>query len=170
MSPLRLLCGRVGLVAVIAALVIALLPATVRAVTPDELVELSRAGLGDEVLVALIEATGMPSPLGAEEARRLKTEGLSDAVIAAAVHASNATRPGPEPEPVPNVAVIGSAPESPVVVEREIVFVPWLVPVRKPGRVPRPPTPYFNGDRGFGRFINDGAAAPAPVASPDSRR
>ena len=170
MSPLRLSCGRVRRAAAIAVLAVVLSPAMALAVTPDELVELRRAGLGDEVLVALIEATGVTSPVGAGEARRLKAEGLSDAVIAAAVRASNAARPVPEPEPVPNVAVIGGEPGPPAGVEREVVFVPWLVPVRKPGPAPRPAKPYFSGDRGFGRFINDGVAAPAPVASPDSRR
>jgi len=158
--------------AIAAAIVAAsLVPATAGAVTTSELVELRRAGLGDEVLIALIEATGVPSPVDADEAIRLKQAGLSDAVIAAAVRAS--TPPpdaaGPEADPAPNVAVIGAAPEPPAVVEREIVYVPWLVPVPKRPVSPRPAKPYLEGDRGFGRFINDGTVLPPSGTARDRR-
>ncbi|HEX7084945.1 MAG TPA: hypothetical protein VF198_01175 [Vicinamibacterales bacterium] len=156
-------------VAVVAA---SLLPATAAAVTTGELVELRRAGLGDEVLIALIESTGVPSPVDADEAIRLKQAGLSDAVIAAAVRAST---PQPDPaasdaDPAPNVAVIGAAPEPPAVIEREVVYIPWLVPVPKRPVSPRPAKPYLDGDRGFGRFINDGTALPPPETVRDRRK
>ncbi len=159
------------LVTAMAIVAASLLPATAGAVTTGELVELRRAGLGDEVLIALIEATGVPLPVGADEAIRLKQAGLSDAVIAAAVRAST---PSPdqawsEADPAPNVAVIGAAPEPPTVVEREVVYVPWLVAVPKRPVSPRPAKPYFEGDRGFGRFINDGAALPPSETTRDRR-
>lgn len=148
-----------------------LLPATAVAVTTGELVELRRAGLGDEVLIALIETTGVPSPVGTDEAIRLKEAGLSDAVIAAAVRASTPPAdPALESDPAPNVAVIGGAPETPAAVEREVVYIPWLVKIPKRPVSPGPARPYLDGDRGFGRFINDGTALPPPRSGSDRRR
>lgn len=137
------------------------------AVTPDELKSLAAAGLGDEVLLALIETTGMSSPVGADQALALQRAGVTDRVIAAAVRASRAApRPSLAPDDLscaacgPNLAVIGGPPD-PVgpTITREVYYMPWVVTVpRGPGR-PRPAKPYFEGDRGLGRFINDGTAA-----------
>jgi len=58
------------------------------AVTPDELAALAKAGLGDEVLLALIESTGLDRAVDAARTLALKRAGVSDRVIAAAVRAS----------------------------------------------------------------------------------
>ena len=135
------------------------------AVTPDELAALAQAGLGDEVLLALIESTGMDRGVDAARSLALKRAGVSDRVIAAAVRASYQPPPVPIVEPVAaapcieceaNVAVIGGDPP-PVVVEREVYYVPWIMggPVRPAHG--RRPGPYLPGNKGgFGRFINDG--------------
>lgn len=149
---------------VIAALAIAVaVPAAAAAVTPEELIELGRSGLGDEVLLALIDTDGVPAAVDPQAALRMRTGGLSDRVIAAAVR-SAARRQSTPPEPATldcsacesNIAVIGGQHEpAPVIVEREVYYVPWLVPV--PAGHSRPSVasrPYFTGDRGFGRFIN----------------
>jgi len=154
--------------ACILGIVLALLAAgPLQAVTPDELTALSKAGLGDEVLLALIESTGVDRVVDARGALALKKAGVSDRVIAAAVRASNVPAE-PLPDMMPpvgcagcesNVAVIGAGPtEAPV--PAEVVYVPWIwpsAPVVRHGRA----TPYFRGDRGFGRFINDGFVEPA---------
>ena len=137
------------------------------AVTPEELKSLAAAGLGDEVLLALIETTGVSSPVGADQALALGQAGVTDRVIAAAVRASQPeSRPSLPPEEPscaacgPNLAVIGGPPE-PLrpAITREVYYMPWVVTVpRGPGRSV-PARPYFEGDRGFGRFINDGTAA-----------
>jgi hypothetical protein len=181
MTALRLL--RHWSLALIGAL---LLSHSAWAVTPAELAELTKAGLGDEVLLALIDATGLPQPIDASGALSLKHAGVSDRVIAAAVRASRPFEPASEPEPTAdclpcpdNAFRDGPAwhqsppgtPE-PVTLAREVyrevyVYVPVVVgqPVR-PTRS-RPVRPYFEGDRGFGRFINDGAALPRdPKAAP----
>ena len=145
------------------------LPATVSAVTPEELVELSKAGLGEEVLLALIDTSGIPVVVDAAEALRLRKAGLSNRVIAAAVRAAAPVLPeampaavAPEPyaDQEAQVGVIGYREPAPPVIEREVYYVPWIVPVRaghgRPQR-PREPAPYLAGDRGFGRFINDGS-------------
>ena len=135
------------------------------AVTPDELAALAQAGLTDEVLLALIESTGVDRAIDATRSLALKRAGVSDRVIAAAVRASHATPAAAViAEPVAdtpcepcdsNVAVIGG--HSPVaVVEREVYYVPWIwgVPVGPAHR--RASGPYLPGYKGPGRFINDG--------------
>ena len=139
---------------------------TASAVTPDELAALAKAGLGDEVLLALIESTGVDRAVDATRSVALKSAGVSDRVIAAAVRASHwkppqastidapvATAPCLECEA--NVAVIG-APPPVAVVEREVYYLPWILAVPVRHGHPRPSGPYLAGHKGFGRFINDG--------------
>jgi len=155
---------------VLVATLLLAVPGWASAVTPDELAALTRAGLGDEVLLALIESTGMDRAVDAQRSLALKRAGVSDRVIAAAVRASNQA-PAPLAEPVVapciecenNVAVIGgSAPPVPVV-EREVYYLPWILgaPVR-PSH-PRASRPYLSGYKGFGRFINDGFVDRTPA-------
>jgi hypothetical protein len=138
-----------------------------RAVTPDELAALARAGLSDEVLLALIESTGVDRAVDATRSLALKRAGVSDRVIAAAVRASHeAPAVAAIADPVAdvrcepcdsNVAVIGG--HSPVaVVQREVYYVPWIWAVPVGPAHPRPPGPYLSGHKGVGRFINDGVA------------
>ena len=170
LSPLRL--------ASLAMLSSVLMASPVAAVTPAELAELVKAGLGDEVLLALIETTGLPEPVDAVAAIALKRAGVSDRVIAAAVRVSQPAQPAGEPELAdcagcPDAAVATPYTPSietptPATVGREVyhevrevyVYVPVAVaqPVHRPR--PRPARPYFEGDRGFGRFINDGVTLP----------
>ena len=135
-------------------------------VTPDELAALAQAGLGDEVLLALIESTGVDRAVDATRSLALKRAGVSDRVIAAAVRASYQPPLLPIVEPVAaapcieceaNVAVIGGSPPPVAVVEREVYYLPWIFggPVRPAHS--RRPGPYLPGNKGgFGRFINDG--------------
>lgn len=132
------------------------------AVTPEELAALTRAGLGDEVLMALIESTGVDRVVDADRSLALKRAGVSDRVIAAAVRASHREAPAmSEVEATStchgcdaNIAVIGAAPVV-TVVQREVYVLPWFwtVPVERPVG---PPRPYLSGRKGSGRFINDG--------------
>lgn len=151
------------------------------AVTPDELVELTRSGLGDEVLLALIETTGVPEPVDAAAVLALKQAGVGERVIAAAVRASRPAQPEPAANcPDCDIGFAGDpyspAPPDPALValEREVyrevyVYVPVVVgPPVRPSRH-RPAKPYFEGDRGFGRFINEPVTLPrSPKA--DGRR
>lgn len=151
----------------IAAMVIGLGSASASAVTPDELAALSREGLGDEVLIALIDASGLSVVVDAAAALQLKRQGVSERVIAAAVRASI---PPPPVEPVADVCWACEPPPpaspavaQPVVVEREVhrevYYVPWVVRPSRPAPS-GPPKPYLAGDRGSGRFINDGVSLP----------
>ena len=148
---------------VVAATFIVALSSPAQAVTPEELAALSRAGLGDEVLIALIESTGLDRVVDAQRSLALKRDGVSDRVIAAAVRASHREPPAPlDTAPFSsdcaacsdNIAVIGD-PTPTTVVQREVHYLPWtwIPPV---AAHPGPPRPYLSGHRGFGRFINDG--------------
>jgi hypothetical protein len=134
------------------------------AVTPEELAALAKAGLGDEVLLALIESTGLDRAVGAPQSLALKTAGVSDRVIAAAVRASHQPAPPPAYESTPvapcdacdaNVAVVGGTTEV-AVVEQQVSYQPWIWAVPVHGGRRGPQRPYLDGYKGFGRFINDG--------------
>lgn len=134
------------------------------AVTPEELAALARAGLGEEVLLALIESTGLDRVIDAERSLGLKRAGVSDRVIAAAVRASHRTPAVTVPiaeaaaqclDCEANIAVIGDKPPV-TIVQREIYYLPFMWGVRAGRPSGRPAAPYLAGDRGFGRFINDG--------------
>ena len=141
-------------------LLIACLSARVLAVTPEELVRLRGAGLGDEVLLALVDATGVQGRVGADEALDLGRAGLSDRVIAAAIRRSAVdaaaeaqTVPSPEMPPGPISAI---PPEPPIVVvtQQVPVFVPWVVVPARVRGAHEAPKPTLGDYKGFGRFIN----------------
>jgi hypothetical protein len=67
-------------------------PPVARTVTAEELVHLRANGLGDEVLVALIESQGAVFPLAASDLLALRQRGLSDRVLTAMLRGG---RPAP---------------------------------------------------------------------------
>src|SRR3954462_10193256 len=172
---------------ILAALLVVITPARGGAVTLEDLIALSAQGLGDEGLVAVIDADRTvfhPSP---EQVMQVKKAGLHDAVIVkmlgtAREFADDAAAPPP-------VVVIGERPSAPVVAEAVtnpfFVVVPFPVAVAGAPRppharapeaaVPRPAEPRTFGrfindgwveGLGFGRFINDGTIPPAGAARP----
>ena len=172
-----------GRIAVAAALVTLLSASPARAISVNEIIELSRAGVSEDVLVALVQTGRTVFTLDAAQILALKTAGVSDRVVVAmtetgrtaggmpaepatAVEQGASAEPGPPPDqqslPAPR-GVAGEAPPgeeqapAPAVV---VVPAPILVPyvVSLPGQSGRsgPPQPYLPGYRGFGRFINDG--------------
>lgn len=70
------------------------------AVTIRDLIELSRAGLTDQVLLALIEVDRSVFTMDAATVKQLKEAGVSEAVIVALIR-SGRTPPALEPEPAP---------------------------------------------------------------------
>ena len=105
------------------------------AVTVQEIVDLTKAGLGDEILLALIEVDGSVFSIDRETLTMLKREGVSERVIVAMVR-SGRTRPVDDAVPPPVVEVAEAPPPPPVVViehrDREVpvpVAVPVYVPV-----------------------------------------
>jgi hypothetical protein len=90
------------------------------AVSINDIIALSRAGLGDEVLLALIEVEGRVFTIDKSTLTRLKEAGISERVIVAMVK-SGRTRP-PEPESG-SVAPPTDDPRNP----RESAFEPQVV-------------------------------------------
>jgi len=130
----RLLKVVARLVLVVSA--IALFGARAEAVTLREIIELTRAGLTDDVLLALIEIDQRVFPVDPDTLKMLKDAGVSPAVIVAIVKSGRQPRPQPEPpllaetvppDPAPPQVVVV---EKPVLIEREVVQeVPVAVPV-----------------------------------------
>jgi hypothetical protein len=136
------------------------LPATALAVTPEELARLRAAGLGDQVLLALVDTTGVQGRVGADEAMDLARAGVSDRVIAAAIRraAADEARALLPPEPVVEqtpLEAIPPAPEPSVVTEFvPVPVVPWVALPAVPRRPHRPAKPTLGDYKGPGRFIN----------------
>ena len=108
----------------------------VEALTIRDVIELSRAGLGEEVLLAMIEVDGGVYQIDTATLKSLKAAGVPERVIVALVR-SGRERPAP-PIPVAAPAEAPRAPEPQVVVidhqseqpPREVVVpVPIYVPV-----------------------------------------
>jgi len=159
------------IVAACAGLLVAGTPRIASAVSTRDLIELSKAGLGDEVLVALIEADGTIFNLDAPKILELRGAGVSERVITAmlkntrrdapspgtvdAPAAAAPTAPSPGQAGDPYFVVIGEQPParqpepSPMYV---LPWIPWANTFGRPARTARPTMQY----RGFGRFINDG--------------
>jgi hypothetical protein len=120
-------------------LILSLLPARAEALTVRDVVELTRAGLGEEVLLALIEVDRSIFPIDAATIKQLKANGVSERVIAAMVRSGRetppdpiATDPAPQPAaPQPQVIVIEhrDPPEVREVVHEVPVAVPVYIPV-----------------------------------------
>jgi hypothetical protein len=88
------------------------------AVTLQEIIDLTRAGVADEVLLALIEVDQRVFPVDPETLSNLKQAGVSPAVMVAIVKSGRAQRPLPEPA---DVVTAEPPPPDPqvVVIERE---------------------------------------------------
>jgi hypothetical protein len=134
----------------IALFAIALLGAgRAEAVTIRELIDLSKAGLGDEVLIALIEVDRRVFTVDPATVKQLKEAGISDAVIVALIRTA---KPVVEQPVAPVAAPEPRQPEVLVVEHRDPAPAPapapaaYPVPVAVPVYVPVP-TP----SRGLGR-------------------
>jgi hypothetical protein len=131
----RLLCVFVAL--------LALPSARADALTIRDVVELTRAGLGEEVLLALIEVDPSVFPIDTATLKDLKEAGVSQRVIIAMVRSART------PPPVAQDPVIAQMPPQPpepqvVVIDhrdervREVpVVVPVYIPVVQRSRIPR---------------------------------
>ena len=111
-------------------LVLGCIPATASAVTVQDIVALTKAGVPDTVLTAVIDADRTMFTLSPEEIIRLRKAGVSDRVLLKMIGSRREFAP-PEPEPLPpseqqptEVVVVGSAPDSPLTQQTTIVPYP----------------------------------------------
>ena len=126
-----------------ALVVLSLSAVRAEAVTAKDILDLTRAGLGEEVLLALIEVDGSLFTIDTETLKNLKAAGVSDRVLEAMVRSgrtSQAASPESnwapvEPEP-PQPQVIVIEHERPIV-EQVAVPVPVYIPVASSPHVRR---------------------------------
>lgn len=118
-------------------------PGNAHALTIRDIIELARTGLGDDVLLALIEVDRGVYPTDAATLKQLKAAGVSDRVLVALVRSGRETMVEVAPSPVeppdapaPQVVVIDHH-DQPVERVREVpvpVAVPIYIPVGPRGR------------------------------------
>ena len=137
------------LASALALALVACIPTTAGAVSIRDLVELSRAGLSDEVLVALIEADDTDFALDAPRILELRQQGVSERVITAMLKSGRSTAeagPGdvaqaavaaPPGEPDPYFVVIGEKPPAPAPRPQLVLVVPWTPVIGKPPSRPQ---------------------------------
>ncbi len=134
------------------ALVLALIPAAASAVTVQEIVALSKAGVSEPVILALIDRDKTIYALGADELVALSRNGLSEAIMLSMLRSGRQEPPPQEPAPVapepvytePNVVVVGHGPERPNAADPYAASaaaypVPYAVPYLVPYLVSAPP-------------------------------
>jgi hypothetical protein len=127
---------RLLLVAVVSLMTSIATPAA--ALTVHDVMELTRAGLGDEILLALIDVDPSVFPIDAATLKKLKDAGVSERVIIAMIRSARTPMPAPEPLAAPiEQAAPAPAPQPQVVVIEhhdapEVREVPVAVPVYIP--------------------------------------
>ena len=132
-------------------LLLALMPAPASAVTIQQVVALSKAGVSDEVVLALIDRDNTIFAIDPEQLVALKRDGLSETVVLAML------RSGRQELPVPSQAASAEA-------NRVLPTEPLLVIV---GHGPDRPNTYHGFDTiGAPRFFGYGSPAVVPYAFP----
>ena len=166
----------------LAAVALTLAAVPVDALSVADLVELSRANVGDAVLVELIELDRRQPPPSATDILTLQAAGVSETVMIAFVrNARRAETPAVSPhtpadvergDATPNVAAASRVVSPPGAVTGPMWSAPfWVpIPVVVPGTVVESraagmsrAAPTLDQQPGFGRFMNDGwRPGPAP--------
>jgi hypothetical protein len=97
--------------AVLIVLFAAFTAVSAQAVTLKDIIELTKAGLGDDVLLALIEVDGGVFDVDTATLTRLKAAGVSEKVIVALVRSGRVRPAADEPQTLTNVVAVQQAPE-----------------------------------------------------------
>jgi hypothetical protein len=115
---------------------LALAPGYAEAVSVEDLIALSRAGLGDEVLVALVETGGSIYTLSTQQIVDLKRAGVSERVIVLMLRQGRTSGEAPQPPTASSSAA--AAHDPPYGSVWQAGGVPDIVP---PGATIAPPGP-----------------------------
>jgi hypothetical protein len=91
------------------------------AITLTEIIELSRAGISDDVLLALIEVDQRVFAIDPATLKTLKDAGVSAPVIVAIVKSGRTPQPQPEPQPLVDLRVPDPPDPQVVFVDRPVV-------------------------------------------------
>ena len=136
------------------ALMLTMGAASAEALSVRDIVELSKSGLGDELLLALIDVEKKVFPVDTATLKTLKDAGVSERVILAMIRSGRLPEPVPVPEPPAAQYVPPPAPAPQVVViehrepeasrVREVaVPVPYYIPVYVRPHPPVLPQPHY---------------------------
>ena len=112
-----------------------LFPPVASALTVRDVVELTRAGLGEDVILALIEVDPSVFPIDTATLKTLKQAGVSPRVIAAMVRSGRTQPPPSEEPPAPIIESRNPEPQVVVIDHRdapEVREVPVAVPIYIP--------------------------------------
>ena len=135
------------------------------ALTIRDIVELTKAGLGEDVLMALIEVDRTVFAIDRETITSLKQAGVSERIIVAMIRSGRAPEPAsvPEPslraaeparaEPVPQVIVVDREPRVEI---REVPVPVYMTPIYRT-RGAYGPTRYDTVPRLYGTTPNTGS-------------
>jgi hypothetical protein len=163
-------------------LTLVVLPASADAVTIRDIIALSKAGLSDEILSAVIDADRTIFTLDAEQILELRRAGVSDAVLLKMVRSRRDFDQQPAPteaasestpqEVAPQVVIIGGDSKKDTAdvadagnrqhgfgaFDGRYYYVPFPLWGTAAPHPPRGPAAPFLApeQRGFGRFMNDG--------------
>ena len=127
-------------------------PAAASAVTIDEVVALSKSGVSEEVIVAVIERDQTLFTMSPALLMKLQRDGLSDRVLLALIKSGRPSEPPPPVSPAapvtasvpppPAIAVVGHGPQPPNASESELIAADATqgppLPVPPPVFVPVP--------------------------------
>jgi len=155
--------------------VLALVPTSASAVSVQEIVWLSKAGVSEQVVLALIDRDKTIFAIDPAELVSLKDEGVSETIILAMLRSGRQPLPGaeqvektssPTALPVPDVVIVGHGPDRPNGYQKPVfvvanvfpyLLVPALCPLPAPSATVRPSIlPPATGT--FGRFMSDPTA------------
>jgi hypothetical protein len=107
--------------------------------TVEQVIQISKAGLGEEALLALIEVNRPVFPVDVDTLKRLKEAGVAPKVIVAMIRSGRTEPPAPPAMPGPADSVEPALPVPPVVVvEPREEPVVREVPVAYPVYIPVP--------------------------------
>jgi hypothetical protein len=129
-------------------------PAVASALTVADIVALTKAGVSDTVILALIDRDKPIFTIAPDDLVALKSDGVSEPVVLAMLRSGREDTPAPPPPPAETlfplppaepIVVVGSGPDRPHVGRPEDsvnygtpYMVPYVVPVPVPGRSFRP--------------------------------
>lgn len=168
--------------AILLAVLVVLAPAAASAVTVEQVVALSRGGVSEPVILALIDRDRTIFTLEPEELVRLKQQGVSEAVVLAmlksgreegeqtarAEAASRASMILSALSPVPDVVIVGHGPDRPDTVHPDGFYSapggPEFVFPYVPPYVSAYGVPYASSYAG--PYSSSAYTAPAPYVSP----
>jgi hypothetical protein len=157
---------------------VALLAAPASAVTIPELVALAKAGVSDQVLLAVIDRDQTIFAVKPEALAELKREGLSDQVILAILRSGRQTPPpvaaaapdavfaAPPAAAAPSVLIVGHGPDRPNTPANEPFvgqiepFYPWVASVVSPAIAAASESAPFRHARGRAPIRPGHAGAP----------